>query len=747
MKLNADSFFIPLLRFCFVICLFFSAVVSVQAQDEIIVQLAKEAFVFGAKRQALDQYQEALHINENNLEANYMAGICYLQTIEKHKSLPYFLKVYEQNPNYITSLPLGDESIYPDLLFLIGYAYHLNEELEKAAEYYSLFKQQIKEDKASASVRNRKAEVIRDIERRLYECEVAKDLKANAVSVDIKLLKTINSEFPDYAPSVTKNENVILFTSRRGTVGDNVDKDLLYFEDIYIAEKNGEEWGEPRKVDEICTPQHESSIAISADGNSLLLYKDDGAGDIFISEKGKDGKWTKPRSISKNVNSPYKETSASISPDGRFLFFASNRPNGFGGFDLYVSESLGKGKWGVPMNLGPKINTEFDDESPVLSFDGKTLFFASKGHKGMGGYDIYKSTYDTVKREWGTPQNLGYPINTAGNDLYYFMTADGIHAYYASVKEAGVGDIDIYTIAPVDDLRKEPEDTKEPENTQEPTEEPIAKKDPEPIKTVETKEVETEKMPETPAIVQTKKTPSPEPEPIKEQITTKPQTEPKPIPVKETPEPLQAVQLAIQVIDGTTKKLVNATVYMTEKNKSARITPKNVSEGNYSQEFKNTTAKEYRIMVEKEGFMFKDVVVTIPAMTASTQKIEQKITLEKPRVGQKIVLRNVYFDFNRATLTAESLSELQKVVNLMKNNPTLKVEIAGHTDNVGSATYNQVLSQRRAQAVVNYLVDRGIARTRLRAMGYGESRPLASNDDEKEGRELNRRTEFEIIEE
>jgi outer membrane protein OmpA-like peptidoglycan-associated protein/tetratricopeptide (TPR) repeat protein len=739
MKLNANSFFIPLLRFCFVICLLFSTHVSVQAQEgtaQITSELARESFIFGAKRQALEQYQEALKYYENHLESNYMAGICYIQTIEKHKSLPYFLKVYEQNPNYTTNLPLGDESIYPDLSFLIGYAYHLNEELEKAIEYYTLFKQQIKENKASAGVRNRRADVMRDIERRLYECQVAKELKANAVLVDIKLLKTINSEFPDYAPSVTKNENVILFTSRRGTVGDNVDRDLLYFEDIYIAEKKGEEWGEPRKVEEICTPQHESSIAISADGNSLLLYKDDGGGDIYVSEKGKDGKWTKPKNISKNVNSPYKETSASISSDGRFLFFASDRPNGFGGFDLYVSESMGKGKWGVPINLGPKINTEFDDESPVLSFDGKTLFFASKGHKGMGGYDIYKSTYDTVKREWGTPQNLGYPINTAGNDLYYFMTADGIHAYYASVKEAGIGDIDIYTVAPVDDLR-EPEE--------EPTPEPVAKKDPEPIKTVETKKVETEKTPEMPVVVQTKKTPSPEPEPVKEQVTTKPKTEPKPIPVKETPKPLQSVELVIQIIDGTTKKPMNASVYTTEKNKSVKTTPKNVSEGNYSQEFKNTTSKEYRIMVEKEGFMFRDVVVTIPAMTAVAQKIEQKITLEKPRVGQKIVLRNVYFDFNKATLTAESLSELQKVVNLMKNNPTLKVEIGGHTDNVGSATYNQVLSQRRAQSVVNYLVDRGIARTRFRAVGYGESRPLASNDDEKEGRELNRRTEFEIV--
>jgi outer membrane protein OmpA-like peptidoglycan-associated protein len=371
------------------------------------------------------------------------------------------------------------------------------------------------------------------------------------------------------------------------------------------------------------------------------------------------------------------------------LYFSSDRPISAGktDLDIYVSKKGRNGEWGAAKNLGPTINTPYDEDGPFIDYDGKTLYFSSKGHKGMGGYDIYKTTYDEVNDSWSEPINLGYPMNSPDNDVYFVSTRDGQRGYYASAKPDGLGFLDIYHIR-LADLEAPP-------------------------KKVEARKVE--EKDEKPEIV---------------------------APVIQKPKP---VILILKTVDKGTKEALESDVTVSAAQGGKVIPMRRIGAGMYQGQFANKSAESYNITVQKAGYMYKNVSISIPAMSMRENRIAKLITLDKIQTGYSQVIRNIYFDFGTAKLKKESNPELDKLLKVIEENPRYIIEISGHTDNIGGKEFNKRLSERRAQAVVNYMIRRGQSEGRFLVEGYGEERPLASNDDEEWGRELNRRVEFRVM--
>src|SRR5690606_23490736 len=401
------------------------------------------------------------------------------------------------------------------------------------------------------------------------------------------------------------------------------------------------------------------------------------------------------------INSSFEEKSITISKDGKTLYFSSNRPGGLGGTDLYKATKDAKGEWTNVKNLGPTINTPFDEEGPFIDYDMVTLYFSSKGHKNMGSYDIFKSVYDPVKNDWSEPENLGYPINTPDDDIFYVVSADGKRAYYSSVRDDGLGYTDIYLITT-------PEGMKDAETT------PLV-------------EATTPEVPVTP-VVETPK------QPEKEQ----------PKPVEKSAE-LKPLRYVVRVTDAGTRTTVPAKVSLKGLNDNVVVGSTTTEPGVYEFRITSDAAKYYRLSVEKEGYAFINQTVNIRGAGPQEQMLNRTVELRKLNVGTTSVQRNIYFDYDKATFKSESYSDLNKLEQMMRQNPNIRVEIAGHTDSFGHWEYNKALSQRRAEAVKDFLTKKGIDPRRITAVGYGESRPLASNDDEQEGRELNRRVEFTVL--
>jgi Tol biopolymer transport system component len=430
------------------VALFFSFVSSISAQKEdkkkglsfkFKMQDARHQFLAdGNTRFALNTYRNLLKEYTNDAMLNYRVGECYLN-----------LKRYELAVDYFQNARRIDADVDNDLNLRLGEAYHMENRLEEALEAYSAYN-------LSASKRDKKYS---DIIKRIASVEYAKKMIAFPVDVKIENLgKNINSNGGDYSPSISADGNTMVFTSRRsGTKGGGIDRasDFKYFEDIYITtwDTVNEQWNKAFPIEgKVNTEGHDASLSISPDGNKIYMYKNDGkvyAGDIFVSKKRSSGSWGTPKPLDKPINSSFIESSACLSLDGNKLFLMSerigkkNNPQGRG--DLYVAEKITKTTWGEPKNLGSIINTSEDEGAVFIHPNGKTLFFSSNGHLSIGGYDIFMSRLQE-DGSWGIPENLGYPINTVGDDVNFILSLDGKTAHYSSVKEGGLGERDIYKI-------------------------------------------------------------------------------------------------------------------------------------------------------------------------------------------------------------------------------------------------------------------------------------------------------------
>ncbi|MFH2141524.1 MAG: hypothetical protein ABIJ97_03815, partial [Bacteroidota bacterium] len=400
---------------------------------------AQKEMQLGNPQSALDILIKLHETDPANSNINYLIGFCYYNFKEKNdklKSIPYLTKATQNvSPEYKTGI-YKETNAPPITLLYLGEMYYLNYDFDNALKYFEQYKPYILDPL--------KIEYLDKISK--YALNGQTYLK-NPVQIDIlNLGDTVNSEFDDHSPVVDINETKMVFTSKRkGSTGNLKTTDGQYFEDIYLSIKENGQWQLPEKISyNINTMEHEASIALSVDGNELFIYKDDvGEGGNLYNSFFANGDWSKPQKLGSNINTEYNEEHATISPDGRTLYFTSNRPGGYGGYDIYYVNRLPNGEWGLALSMGDIINTAFDEAGPFIHQDGTTLYFSSNCHRSMGGFDLFFSVF----KDDGTitePQNLGYPINTIENDLFYVLSSDGKRAYYSSEKKDTRGKKDIY---------------------------------------------------------------------------------------------------------------------------------------------------------------------------------------------------------------------------------------------------------------------------------------------------------------
>jgi len=393
----------------------------------------KEGDYYGALR----IYRELYDKNKNDIKLNYHMGLCYLALQDMENAIIYFGKAIEINNKAKKS------KLHKKIYFELGQAYQYLGNIDKALEKYNIYQRSLRGVKAKND----------PVNKLILQCNNARNMMANPVKVKIKNLgPNINSEYDDAAPSISADGKILVFTSRRpDTKGGKIDPNTgNYFDDIYISTWNEEKnmWNSAKDAPgNLNSEGHDASLSISPDGKTIFLYRnvegETGSGDIFISTI-KDDHWTSPKRLAKPINTSFFESSACLSPDGKYLYFVSERPGGYGNADIWVSKQIGKDEWEKSKNLGPIINTEEDELSVFIHPDGETLFFTSKGHNSIGGYDIFVSRFKDGK--WLKPENLGYPINTTKDELHFTLTADGKKAYISSRKEGGLGGADIYEI-------------------------------------------------------------------------------------------------------------------------------------------------------------------------------------------------------------------------------------------------------------------------------------------------------------
>lgn len=635
-------------------------------------------------KDAIPFYKAANDFNPNNAMLNYKLGACYLHSTDKMLALDYLKKAVELNP-----------TVDPTLNFYLGQAYHLDLDFDKAISYYS---------KYQATVINKPDPYyLEDLKMRIQQCYNGKEIVKAPIRVFIDNLGgNINTKYNEYGGVISADESVIVFTARRDdSQGGKIDPMLNEnFEDLYIAYRgeNGE-WEKSQNLGKnVNSDDHDAVSAISADGQKFIIYLGKkGVGDLFESVLTGE-EWSKPESLGKNINTDdWHESSAAYSPDGNTLYFVSNKPGGIGAHDIYVSHKDDKGKWGEAKNLGTTINTKYDEEGVYMHPDGKTLYFSSMGHTSMGGYDIFKSVLDAETGTWSVPENIGYPVNTADNDVFFVISASGKHGYYtSSANKDSKGLRDLYMITflgPEKPMVLNNEDNLLAEATA----------------------------------------------PIKETVIA---------PVVEVKE-AQLTILKGVISDFLSKEVLEAEIEIVdnEANQVIATFKSNSKTGRYLVSL--PAGKNYGIAVKKDGYLFHSENFDIPK-TAAFQEVRKDVELKQLAVGTKIVLRNIFFDLDKATLRPESTAELERLIKLMNDVPTLKIELGGHTDSRGSDSYNQQLSEKRAAAVVDYLTNKGISASRLKSAGYGEtqlvngcSNGVKCSDDEHQ---QNRRTEFKVLE-
>lgn len=491
--------------------------------------------------------------------------------------------------------------------------------------------------------------------KKTYEFAIAMEdsVDRDYVFNPVNLGDSVNSEFSEYYPTLPIEGDQLIFTRRVNN----------FNEDFYITERINGTWSKSRSLPgEINSNMNEGAQTISQDGEWLIFTGcnfPDGYGscDLYISYKTKDG-WSTPVNLGPEINTRFWESAPSLSPDKQELYFASNRPGGYGGTDIYVSRLQPNGKWSAPVNLGPVINTSGNESCPFIHADNTTLYFTSDGHMGYGNNDLFKSS--KTKQGWSKPKNLGYPINTIEDEGSLVVAANGVTAYFASDRGDSRGGLDLYSFELRPDIR--------------------------PIKTLW----------------------------VKGKVID-----------KETGKSLPS---AVELTDLATGEAVSRIQTDLESNFLITL----------------PVGKDYAFSVNRKGYLFYSENFML-SQNAPDSVYYIEIALQPISVNATIVLNNVFFDLNKYDLKPESAVELDNIVKLLKENPDIKVMISGHTDSTGREEDNKLLSARRAQAVVNYLVQNGIDARRLKSEGFGSSQPIAPNTTE-EGRARNRRTELKVIE-
>ncbi len=640
---------------------------------------------------AFDEYIQAVAYNSSNPELNYKIGVSALCSDKKEEASGFFLKALEVK-----------KDLTDDIHLLTGralkYAGRYSDAIKEFDEY---LKSDVKKSKGNISVAKKSIE----------ECNSALIITKDTLRIEITNPgANINSEADDFAEVLTSDGKTMYFASRREQPGSSSHyPDSKFDENIFVSKLSGSSWS-PAVVagKNLTTKYSEAPVYISPKADQLYIYAGyENGGDIMVSVN-KKSKWKAPQPIPYKINSNGSETSFSFTPSGDEIYYVTdNGKNGFGGKDIYFIKKTGKRKWSKPQNAGSAINTLYDEESVSFSKKGDTLWFSSKGHNSIGGFDIFYS----VKNQngaWDTARNLGYPVNTPWDELFYRPEPSNDSSFYfASNRSGGLGGLDIYhgKILPPPPVILPPLPPPPP---------PPAPK-PDTIFIRDTVVVVKEIVPVPAAPVVKIDT-------VKELDLYLVGT----VKDSETGEPLIA---KIDVVDRSSEAVV-ATTASSDLNGSYRV--------------KLPAKKTYMVDVRAAGFLSDARRIDVPENWPK-DIYNFNIELIKVKVGKKVVLNNILFESGKSILTAGSYEEVDKLYGLMQENEKMRIEISGHTDKTGSEPLNIKLSENRAKAVMDYLIKKGISQSRMEYKGFGSLQAIADNNTPA-GRAKNRRVEFKILE-
>ncbi|MCB0430293.1 MAG: DUF2914 domain-containing protein [Flavobacteriales bacterium] len=383
--------------------------------------------------------RELLESKPNDGYLQLSLGICYLKIPQDKTNGVSRKKALELLKSAV------DKVEFIDATYFLAVAYHLNYQFEDAIKYYKLYSKKLAgHEPELAYPYLRQAEIQAALRKEIEHAEHGIELMKDTVDVVYTNMgPQINSPYEEYAPAVSADDEVLIFTSRRpsGEKHEHLEDDGMYDEDIYITFKQEGAWQPAHPLlGNVNTKKHDASIGLSADAQKLFVYH---KGDIYVSDL--DGRyWTKPESFGSAVNSPWQETHISMNAARNLIVFSSDRPGGQGGKDLYSARLQPDGSWGEVTNLGPTINTKDDEDAPFIHPDDHMLYFSSTGHNSMGGYDIFYTEMDDKTDKWSEPKNLGYPINTPEDDIFFAVSSNGRSGYLSTVREDGYGKKDIY---------------------------------------------------------------------------------------------------------------------------------------------------------------------------------------------------------------------------------------------------------------------------------------------------------------
>ncbi len=629
---------------------------------------------------ARDHYRFAQQYNGNNAELNYKIGICYLFSDYKIKAIDYFLKAYDLKPG-----------VSPEIKLLIGQSYQQIMEFDKAKEFYMEYKQQLTAREDIISINSQ-------VDKLIIECSHGKTITQSPKRVIIQNLdEGINSQYDDYNARFSFGDTALYFTSRR-PLDEKKSKrnefDNKYFENIFTSSVleggfvNTRPMGKP-----FSEKGNQSIVGVIPDGSGVFVYlgAEDGGDIQKVNYRAEKGKWEKPKSMSKFIGTDAEETTAAMMPGGKELYFISSNPElSLGGKDIFVTKMNAKGKWSKPQSAGGLLNSKYDEEGIFISTDAKTLYFASRGHTSMGGFDIFMSKM-TADGTWGVPENLGYPINTPEDEVFYVTDSSGIYGYYSAIKEGGYGGRDIYKIIALGS---------EKEVSTLPKDKLIAGMD----------------------------------YPERNPFLTLPNT----LTIDTT---LMLSGHVKDTIGGADTTIFAGLSFMDPSNGEIVARAMTGTDGIYRARIPKSGV--YGIEINATGYLYYLDIIDLSGLNPD-EPAERDFYLQRIEVGTKVVLDNIYFETGKSVLTVNSYEALDQVVRFLENNESVRLEISGHTDNTGSLKTNTNLSQARAKAVVDYIVKSGIDGGRLEYKGYADSQPVAENNT-PEGRERNRRVEFKVL--
>ncbi len=598
----------------------------------------------GQKNLAISEVNKAIGKDSLFLEAYLLKAEIYDFWGESNEAFLNYAKVFQIDPEYD-----------PALSFKLAINSYRIGKYAEARDYIDAFYENSDPEKYKKYDTDR-------LKRYIYFADSAFQ---NPVNFEPKSVG-VNTEFDEYWPSLSVDENVLVFT-RQIPINPNKPSRSpeSMQEDLFVSFKNPETGKYDKAISmpgNVNTRLNEGAQCVSADGKTVVITacnRPDGVGscDLYIMFL-KNGSWTEPQNLF-TVNSASWDSNPSLSADGKTLFFSSGRSGGYGKTDIWMAKIDKDGNAAEPaVNLGDSINTEYEELSPFIHPDGRTLYFASNGFPGMGDFDLYYSRLNSDKK-WGTPVNIGYPINTNGEERSLIVNAKGDIAMFAS--SGGQRHLDIYYF-------EIPEEVK----------------------------------------------------------------------------PVTVTYVKGYVYDIKTNERLEASCEMLDI-ESGEVLVNTISEkGTGEYMVCLPVDRDYAFNVSKSGYLFYSENFSLTNLDDPSKPYIMNIPLQPIEDDITVVLKNVFFEFNSFELLTESYTELNKVIQYMNDNPSLKIEIGGHTDNIGSKEYNQTLSNNRARSVYEYLIEQGISKYRLSYKGYDFSVPIADNGTD-EGRALNRRTEFKVI--